>query len=45
MKPTFLKKYNTISIDNKHEKEIIKLNPFKAIKRNKLLFDLNKRKK
>ena len=45
MKPTFLKKYNTISIDNKHEKEIMKLNPFKAIKRNKLLFDLNKRKK
>jgi hypothetical protein len=45
MKPSFLKKYNTISIDNKHEKEIMKLNPFKAIKRNKLLFDLNKRKK
>ena len=45
MKPSFLKKYNTISIDNKHEKEILKLNPFKALKKNKLLFDLSKRKK
>ena len=45
MRPTFLKTNNTLSINNKHEKEIKKINLFKPIKTNKILIDINKNKK
>ena len=45
MKPSFLKGNNTLTINSSHQKEMMNLNPFKAIKKNKILLDLSKRKK
>ena len=45
MKPSFLKGNNNLTINSSHQKEMMNLNPFKAIKKNKILLDLSKRKK